>query len=71
MATRQTNTYGRAGRPAPADHGTRARYGARTAPCKCAACRAANAAYQRQYRARARPVDPVYGQQLTLETSWR
>lgn len=33
-----------------APHGTRERYQHRTDPCRCAACREANAAFQREYR---------------------
>ena len=35
-------------------HGTRERYYSRTDPCRCAACREANAAYQRERAAEAR-----------------
>ena len=35
--------------PAPA-HGTRARYKLRRSPCRCPACRAANARYVRRWR---------------------
>ena len=59
------NPYGRAGAPTPPDHGTRARYGSTTAPCRCTRCRAANAAYQANRRRRY--IDPVYGRQLTID----
>jgi hypothetical protein len=59
------NPYGRAGRPNPPDHGTRARYNSITTPCRCARCRAANAAYQNARRRRF--VDPVYGRQLSID----
>lgn len=39
------------GRP-ESEHGQRARYNAREDPCRCARCRAANAAYQARYRGR-------------------
>lgn len=65
------NPHGRAGRPNPPDHGTRARYASTVAPCHCAQCRAANAAYQRTYRqTKGRAIDPVHGLQLELGT-WR
>lgn len=38
------------GRRKTAPHGTRARYYHATDPCRCAACREANAAYQRRQR---------------------
>lgn len=66
-----TNPYGRAGRPTPPDHGTRARYASTIAPCHCGQCRAANAAYQRSYRHRTQPVDPRCGHQLELSDAWR
>lgn len=50
-------------------HGTRRRYAHRTLACDCPACTAANAAYQRAYRARARTGEhwtPDRWEQLTL-----
>jgi hypothetical protein len=61
-----TNPYGRAGRPSPPEHGTRARYLSRTAPCSCGRCRQANADYEAQRRAVAPPIDPIYGRQLRI-----
>lgn len=44
-----------AGRPiAEPDHGTRARYVYRPAPCRCDACRDAHADYMRRFRRRRR-----------------
>lgn len=38
------------GRRKVVPHGTRARYNSRTEPCRCSACREANAAYQQSRR---------------------
>lgn len=62
-----TNPYGRAGRPTPPEHGTRARYLSRTAPCACGRCRGANAAYEAGRRANTvARIHPIYGRQLHL-----
>lgn len=61
-----TNPYGRAGRPNPPDHGTRARYLSSSAPCHCTECRAANAAAERERRHRVAPIDPAFGTQLQI-----
>lgn len=45
---------GKDGRRKNPPHGTRERYYSRTDPCRCAACREANAAYQRDRTAELR-----------------
>ena len=62
------NPYGRAGRPDPPDHGTRARYQSRVYPCTCGRCRAANADYQNRRRTIARTVadSRLFGEQLRI-----
>jgi hypothetical protein len=44
----------------PAPHGTMARYQWRAAPCRCADCRRANAAYRRAWYARGGPAVDRY-----------
>jgi hypothetical protein len=61
------NPDGRRGRTAPPDHGTRARYRYDPAPCACASCRAANAAYERARRSTVvAGIVRQYGRQLTI-----